>query len=145
MTADSALYTHNQRQLMRPASCMKLVTAITALDRLGSDYDFQTRIYYTGNVIDSTLVGNIYCLGGFDPTLTVDDVREFFRHILERIDLKRDLHFQSRASFDTIDYSAVDGLNNSSKLVIAAAGKPIRKLPRGPSCRPRRRCGSRRP
>ena len=74
LTADSALYTHNQRQLMRPASCMKLVTAITALDRLGSDYDFQTRIYYTGNVIDSTLVGNIYCLGGFDPTLTVDDV-----------------------------------------------------------------------
>ena len=66
-----------------------------------------------------------------DPTLTVSDVREFFRHVLERIDLKRDLHFQTRASFDKIDYSAVDGLNNSSKLVIAAAGKPIRKLPMG--------------
>ena len=74
LTADSALYTRNHRQLMRPASCMKLVTAITALNQLGSDYNFQTRIYCTGNIIDSTLVGNLYCLGGFDPSLTVDDV-----------------------------------------------------------------------
>lgn len=74
LDGDSALYTLNHRQLMRPASCMKLVTAITALDQLGSNYDYQTRIYYTGNVVDSTLVGNIYCVGGFDPTLTIDDV-----------------------------------------------------------------------
>ena len=64
-----------------------------------------------------------------DPTLTVNDVREFLRHMLERIDLKRDLHFQTRASFDKIDFGAVGGLNNGSKLVIATAGKPIRKLP----------------
>ena len=74
LTADSALYTHNHRQLMRPASCMKLVTAITALDQLGPKYDYETRIYYTGQVADSTLTGNIYCVGGFDPTLTIDDV-----------------------------------------------------------------------
>ena len=74
LTADSALFTYNHRQLMRPASCMKLVTAITALDQLGANYDYQTRIYMTGNVNDSTLEGNIYCVGGFDPTLTIDDV-----------------------------------------------------------------------
>ena len=74
LTGDSALYAYNHRQLMRPASCMKLVTAITALDQLGSDYEYQTRIYYTGDIVDSTLVGNIYCVGGFDPMLTVDDV-----------------------------------------------------------------------
>ena len=66
-----------------------------------------------------------------DPTLTVDDVREFLRHMLERIDLRRDLHFQTRASFDKTDFGSVGGLNNGSKLVIAAAGKPIRKLPMG--------------
>ena len=74
LTGDSALYTYNHRQLMRPASCMKLVTAITALDQLGSDYEYQTRIYYTGDIVGTTLVGNVYCVGGFDPMLTVDDV-----------------------------------------------------------------------
>ena len=74
LDADSALYTYNHKQLMRPASCMKLVTAITALDQLGSKYDYQTHIYYTGHITGRTLVGNIYYVGGFDPSLTVDDV-----------------------------------------------------------------------
>jgi len=74
LTADSALYTRNHRQLMRPASTMKLVTAITALDVLGTDYNYRTRLYYTGRIEGRTLVGNIYCVGGFDPTLTRDDV-----------------------------------------------------------------------
>ncbi len=74
LTADSALYTYNHRQLMRPASCMKLVTAITALDQLGTDYEYQTRLYYSGEIIGRSLEGNLYCVGGFDPTLTVDDV-----------------------------------------------------------------------
>jgi len=74
LTADSVLYTRNHRQLMRPASCMKVVTAITALDRLGSDYDYQTRICYSGTIQSRTLVGNVYCVGGFDPMLTLDDV-----------------------------------------------------------------------
>ena len=74
LTADSALYTCNHRQMMRPASCMKLVTAITALDVLGGDYGFETRICYTGDICDSVLTGNVYCVGGFDPTLTLDDV-----------------------------------------------------------------------
>jgi D-alanyl-D-alanine carboxypeptidase/D-alanyl-D-alanine-endopeptidase (penicillin-binding protein 4) len=74
LTGDSVYYTHNYRQMMRPASTMKLVTAITALDRLGSDYEYQTRIYYSGTVTNGTLKGNIYCVGGFDPTLTRDDI-----------------------------------------------------------------------
>ncbi len=45
LTGDSAVYCRNERQTMRPASCMKLVTAITALDRLGDDYTYKTRIY----------------------------------------------------------------------------------------------------
>ena len=74
LNADTVCYKYNERQLMRPASCMKLVTSITALDQLGTQYDYQTRIYMTGNVNYSTLEGNIYCVGGFDPTLTIDDV-----------------------------------------------------------------------
>jgi D-alanyl-D-alanine carboxypeptidase/D-alanyl-D-alanine-endopeptidase (penicillin-binding protein 4) len=74
LDADSVLFQYQARQLMRPASTMKLVTAITALDRLGGSYEYQTRIFYTGTIADSTLTGNLYCVGGFDPSLTTDDV-----------------------------------------------------------------------
>lgn len=40
LTADKMLYTKNPGQLMRPASCMKLLTSVTALDLLGSSYTF---------------------------------------------------------------------------------------------------------
>jgi D-alanyl-D-alanine carboxypeptidase/D-alanyl-D-alanine-endopeptidase (penicillin-binding protein 4) len=76
LTADSVYYQYNERQLLRPASTMKLVTAITALDQLGPQYDFKTDIYYTGQIKGRTLVGNIYCVGGFDPTLTMGDVTD---------------------------------------------------------------------
>ena len=74
LDADTVLYQHNARQPMRPASTMKLVTAITALDRLGGSYEYLTRFFYTGTITDSTLTGNLYCVGGFDPSLTQDDV-----------------------------------------------------------------------
>ncbi len=74
LDADTVLYQHQARQLMRPASTMKLVTAITALDCLGGAYEYQTRFFYTGIISDSTLTGHLYCVGGFDPSLTQDDV-----------------------------------------------------------------------
>ena len=74
LDADTVLYQYQARQLMRPASTMKLVTAITALDCLGGNYEYQTRFFYTGTISDSVLTGNLYCVGGFDPTLTQDDV-----------------------------------------------------------------------
>ena len=76
LNADTVCYKYNERQLMRPASCMKLVTSITALDQLGPQYDFKTSVYYTGTIKGHTLVGNIYCVGGFDPTLTIGDVTD---------------------------------------------------------------------
>ena len=74
LDADTVLYQYQARQLLRPASTMKLVTAITALDRLGGAYEYQTRFFYTGTIVDSMLTGNLYCVGGFDPSLTQDDV-----------------------------------------------------------------------
>ena len=79
LDADSTLYVHNARQLMRPASTMKLITAITALDKLGGAYQFKTRLKYTGEVIDSvhTLKGDVYLVGGMDPRIGHDDLVAF--------------------------------------------------------------------
>ncbi len=51
----------------------------------------------------------------------------FFNYILERIDLKRDIHFQTRTTIDTLDYSGT-GWNEGSKVVVAAAGQKRREL-----------------
>ena len=51
----------------------------------------------------------------------------FFRYVLERINWKRDLHFHTNTTMDTLDYSG-DGLNSGSKVVLAAYGKPLRTL-----------------
>lgn len=52
---------------------------------------------------------------------------EFYQYILERINLKRDLHFQTNTSIDTLDYSGT-GLNSGSKLIVAAYGDKVRSL-----------------
>ena len=62
-----------------------------------------------------------------DPELDVHDIPRFFHHALERVDWTTDLHFQTRTTMDTLDYSG-HGLNQGSKVVIAAAGPPRRTL-----------------
>ena len=52
----------------------------------------------------------------------VNHEKEYFTHFLERVDWKRDLHFQTKTTIDTLDYSG-NGLNQGSKVVIAAAGE----------------------
>jgi 4-hydroxy-3-polyprenylbenzoate decarboxylase len=62
------------------------------------------------------------------PELDIHDIPAFLRHLLERVDWMRDLHFQTATTIDTLDYSAGEGLNAGSKLVIAAAGPKKREL-----------------
>lgn len=62
------------------------------------------------------------------PDLDIHDIPAFFRHILERFDPEADLHFQTRTTIDTLDYSAGTGLNTGSKVVIAATGPKRRSL-----------------
>ena len=62
-----------------------------------------------------------------NPKLNLHDKEGFFKHMLERVNWERDLHFQTKTTIDTLDYSSSE-LNAGSKVVIAAVGKPIRKL-----------------
>lgn len=77
LTADSTLFAYNERQMMRPGSIMKLLTAITALDKLGGNYQFKTELYYDGKIENRTLTGDVYCVGGFDPCFSHDDMHSF--------------------------------------------------------------------
>ncbi|MBI1227202.1 MAG: UbiD family decarboxylase [Bacteroidetes bacterium] len=65
--------------------------------------------------------------GDDDTNLDSHDVPHFFKHVLERIDLSRDLHFQTKTTIDTLDYSG-SGWNEGSKVVIACCGAKRREL-----------------
>ncbi|MBN2424605.1 MAG: UbiD family decarboxylase [Calditrichaceae bacterium] len=62
-----------------------------------------------------------------DPDLDIQKPESFFMHILSRVNWKKDIHFQTNTTIDTLDYSGTK-LNRGSKAIIAAAGNPIRKL-----------------
>ena len=64
-----------------------------------------------------------------NPELDIHDVEAFLKHVLERFDARRDLHFQTETTIDTLDYTGT-GLNRGSKVVIAARGPKRRELPR---------------
>jgi 4-hydroxy-3-polyprenylbenzoate decarboxylase len=63
-----------------------------------------------------------------EPGLDIHDVGAFLQHVLRRFEPSRDLHFHTRTTIDTLDYSG-EGLNRGSKLVVAAVGPPRRELP----------------
>ncbi len=62
-----------------------------------------------------------------DENLTTHSVSGFMKHILARVDWRRDLHFHTETTMDTLDYSG-SGFNTGSKVVIAGAGHKIRSL-----------------
>jgi 4-hydroxy-3-polyprenylbenzoate decarboxylase len=75
-----------------------------------------------------SLAKYLFIIAGEDnPKLTTYAVADYFMHVLERIDFTRDLHFYTRTTIDTLDYTGTD-LNSGSKVVIAAAGEKKREL-----------------
>ncbi|KAA5206903.1 D-alanyl-D-alanine carboxypeptidase/D-alanyl-D-alanine-endopeptidase, partial [Bacteroides finegoldii] len=67
LTAKKPLYDYRAEKLSRPASTMKLLTAITALSRPEADEPFRTEVWHDGVIEHDTLQGNLYVVGGFDP------------------------------------------------------------------------------
>ncbi len=78
LTDNRYLYRRGERQCLRPASTMKVVTAISALHTLGTDYNYSTRLLRTDGEAakgDSIVRGNIEIRAGFDPLLSKDDLK----------------------------------------------------------------------
>lgn len=83
------------------------------------------RILGTGQL---SLAKYLFIIAGEDDkTVTTHQIQNYFKHVLERADWKRDLHFHTQTTIDTLDYSGSD-LNSGSKLVIAAAGNKTKEL-----------------
>lgn len=75
-----------------------------------------------------SLAKYLFIVAEQDSPPDIHDIAAFFRHVLERIDPTRDLHFETNTTIDTLDYSGT-ALNEGSKVVIAAVGPKRRELP----------------
>ena len=63
------LLDERSQNLMVPASNVKIITAGTALETLGKNFRWDTNLAYTGTIEDGVLKGDVYIIGGGDPTL----------------------------------------------------------------------------
>ncbi len=80
--ADTPLLAVNADKPMNPASTIKTVTTLTALELLGPAYTWHTELHALGPVSDDgTLDGDLLIKGGGDPFL----VEEYFRNMLKAL------------------------------------------------------------
>jgi len=75
---------HQEQQLFNPASVMKLVTTLAALDRLGPAHTFQTEVLVDGTLQNGILEGSLYIKAGGDPTLTTERASALLRALRAR-------------------------------------------------------------
>ncbi len=75
---------YNEDMALGSASVMKLVTTAAALETLGPDFRFTTKIVYKGTLRDSTLYGNLIIKGGADPTLLSEYFPDYQADITDR-------------------------------------------------------------
>ena len=77
----AARLAHFDERPMAPASTMKLVTTLVALDALGPTFRWRTQLLTEGTSQGSALRGPLYLRGGGDPNLTWDGLRAMFRSL----------------------------------------------------------------
>lgn len=75
------LFSHNGETRLHPASNMKLLTGMAALETLGTDFRFQTEILTDGQLDGNTLQGNLYVRGKGDPTLLKADFEQIAKEL----------------------------------------------------------------
>lgn len=105
-----------------PASTIKLLTTIAALDSLGPTYRWYTRAYLDGRLVDGQLDGDLVIQGGGDPSLATEDLWRFLWEIRAR--------GLTRITGDlVIDNSAIAPPGTSRDAFDGAGGSPYNALP----------------
>ncbi len=132
------LASHNQQRAFNPASVMKLVTTAAALDLLGPDYRWMTRVYAQGALVGDVLNGDLIIQGGGDPRLAHEDLARLLRRLRSLgvreihgdLVLDRSLFqttLEDAASFDGLPYRAYNALPNA--LLLDAKAISLRFFP----------------
>ena len=73
----------NSNDGIPPASSIKAITALYALDLLGPDHVFETKLVATGGVVEGEVQGDLILVGGGDPTLDSDHLGKMAEELKE--------------------------------------------------------------
>ena len=105
----NVLSSFNEEKKLPLASVTKALTASYALETLGKNYKFKTSINFDGKKIDQSIYGNLYLVGGADPSLNVDHLYELAMSLKKKgiKDIKGKFFFDDTiiSSFPYIDKS----------------------------------------
>lgn len=74
----SKIYSYNESRPMLIASNMKVITSYATLQSFNKNFTWSTTLAYSGYIKNHTLDGNLYLIGGGDPTLNTDDIYMIF-------------------------------------------------------------------
>src|SRR5471032_151982 len=108
LRGDATLVSHGAQQSMQPASVMKVLTTMVALDQLGPLFRGRTELRSSGEIVNGTLQGTLYLRGGADVDLNEDVLRHLLqalrtqgiRRIAGDIVLDRQLFQPARSDID---------------------------------------------
>jgi len=90
--SNKVLLNHNGTKSFTPASVMKVISTATALNVLGKNYKFITRLEYDGIIQNGVLKGNLYIRGGGDPTLGAEGLgilMKTWTDAIKKLNIKR--------------------------------------------------------
>jgi len=132
----------NATKPFNPASVIKLLPSLAALESLSPAYQWHTRVYQSGRVNGGTLNGNLYIQGGGDPYLTVESMWALLKNVraqgIDRINgdiVVDDGVFAGggfdRAAFDDKPYRLYNGPANGLMVNFWAVRFTVRALPDG--------------
>ena len=96
LTRQCSVLKYHSERLMIPASCMKLLTAITAYHRLGVDHVYQNNLYAQGTIKNGTLCGDLILSLDDDPLL------ESFQFFIDALQRKGIRHIEGGIIFDLV-------------------------------------------
>ena len=77
----SPLINHQADIPRTPASTMKLVPSFIALDTLGADFVWHTRVYHSGIIIGDRLYGDLIIQGSGDPKMTHERLQQLLYRV----------------------------------------------------------------
>jgi D-alanyl-D-alanine carboxypeptidase, serine-type, PBP4 family len=83
LSEEGFTFMYNHRDPFIPASNQKLITTVSALANLSPDFKYKTILATDGNVKNGILYGNLYLIGGGDPSLTVQDLEDMVKKLKE--------------------------------------------------------------
>lgn len=124
---DTPLFSMNASIPMNPASAIKTVTTLAALESLGPAFNWQTELYALGPVSNGVLQGDLLMKGGGDPFLVEDQLRNMLKslqragveHITGNLVLDGSYFDASAENGELIDNQAGRAYNTRPNAVIA--------------------------